>query len=77
MSKIKVLANDKATGDSINGAISKVGMVPFPNEAHIIFLDDSGFACLKIGGEYSELRKLANALLHGISLLENERGVLQ
>lgn len=77
MSKMKVKANDKASGNSIDGIISKVALVPFSTEAHILFLDESGFACAKLGGDYVELRKFATKLIETLNLVEASTGVLQ
>lgn len=79
MSKIKVRANDKLSDSFIEGTVSKIGLMPFSQECHLIFLDDDGFACAKIGGSYTELRRLAEEIIKGIDFITTtgQSGVMQ
>lgn len=77
MAKMKIRANDKATDQSIDGSVAKIGLVQFDSEMHILFLDDEGFDCAKLGGHYADLRRFAEETIRAIDLLTKPSGVLQ
>lgn len=79
MSKLKVRANDKLSDAFIEGTVSKIALMPFCNECHLIFLDDDGFACAKIGGSYTELRRAAEEIIKGIDFItaQGQTGMIQ
>lgn len=66
MARLKVLATEESTGKQIEAQIVKVGLVAFPDEGHICFVDDRNFIVIKIGGNYSKLKRLADSIVSAI-----------